>query len=222
MNDFPIVFTLITGAIAVCVAVELSVKEWMESRNKKRNRSTKLPTTMKLTTFQQAKEHYRMGYYSLVTDTDGTYAVLNILNDYSSFYRTQWRQRENLALLEKNLSYSEVSQDTINNYTMVRPIHPSCFMGEGLKVGDKVQIKYPIFRDNNQIYEITNINTSDEAKLTSGGVKYQLDNGGREFSQAALIPAPFEKQDSQAVLYAIELLKREGKIVIVDGKILNA
>jgi hypothetical protein len=180
----------------------------------------KLPTTMKLTTYQQAVEHYRMGYYSLVKDDFGNCAVLTTKNNNGSgFYRTAWAS-EDATTSSRDLGVATSERDYIDNLTMVRPIHPSCFMGGGLKVGDKVRIKYPIFENYDKVYEITGIATDAEAKLTSGDVKYQLDNGGREFSQAALIPAPFEKQDSQAVLDAIELLKREGKLV--DGKILNA
>lgn len=168
-------------------------------------------TTMKLTTFQQAKEHYRMGYYSLITD-GGSYCVLSFpdKNTNGLFKRSICSASEFEALNDNEITDRLSTEDTINQWRMVRAIHPSHYMGSGFRVGDTV-CEGGILQN---AYTITEINTANNIK------KYRLGYNSLLHNHESLVPAPFEKQDSQAVLDAIELLKREGKLV--DGKVLNA
>lgn len=169
---------------------------------------------MKLTTFEQAKEHYRMGYYSLVKDEDDDYCILSFPTRGSGgcqgFFRSDRVVSVENALNNHDITNVSTGERQINEWTMVRAVHPSEFMGGGFKVGDKVVLKEDSSKTVREIYK-----TPDD-----GNHYYYLVNGYVAYTHAQLVPAPFEKADSQAVLDAIELLKREGKLV--DGKVLNA
>ncbi len=169
-------------------------------------------TTMKLTTFQQAKEHYRMGYYSLITDGD-SYCVLSFPQKHSAktFLRSSYWTKENEALEDHEITAQTFGENTINQWRMVRAIHPSHYMGEGIKEGDKVVVKD--LGEPRTAYTVQNVDNNNSSFRPIGFA-------GSHYNPEELLPAPFEKQDSQDVLDAIELLKREGKLV--DGKILNA
>lgn len=175
------------------------------------------PTTMKLTTFEQAREHYRMGFFSLVRDPtskhNNTYCVITFPRNAATFYRSERDQTEETVLANKNLTEYCDDEAQINTYEMVRAIHPSYFMGSGIRVDDKVIVNRYRNSKNVTIRTVTSIGDdySQFRPINIAGSYYNLEE---------LLPAPFEKQDSKAVLDAIELLKREGKLV--DGKVLNA